>query len=64
MYGRFFIVFVGLMYGVGLLENCCYWLLFVLFSILFVFSPGLVEGMHSRDLESEGCHFVFYWMID
>jgi hypothetical protein len=25
-------------------ENCCFWLLFVLFPILFVFSPDLVEG--------------------
>jgi len=44
MYGGFFVAFVGFIYGVGLLENCCYWLLFVVLAILFVFSLGLVEG--------------------
>lgn len=37
VYSRFFDTFADLVSGVGFMKNCCFWLLFVLFPILFVF---------------------------
>ena len=43
VYGRFFVIFAGLISVEGLVGNCFSWLLFVLFSFFFCFSPDIVE---------------------
>ena len=63
MCGRFYVVFVYLVGGVGAVESC-FWLLFVLFPILFVFFLGIQrKGVHSRNVESKGCRFMFYGVV-
>ena len=43
VYGLFCVVFAGLVSVEGFVGNCCFWLLFILFSIFFVFSLDIVE---------------------
>ena len=37
VYSLFFDTFADLVSGVGFVKNCCFWLMFVLFPIIFVF---------------------------